>query len=34
MFRFFYKYLQDKEFTEEEENYMKELWENLRKEDD
>mgnify|MGYP000174814701 FL=1 len=34
MFRVFYKEFQDKEFTEEEENYMKELWEDLRKEDD
>ena len=34
MFRVFYKEFQDKEFTEEEEDYMKELWEDLRKEDD
>ena len=34
MFRVFYKEFQDKEFTEEEEDYMKELWDDLRKEDD
>lgn len=34
MFRVFYKEFHDKEFTEEEENYMKKLWESLRKEED
>lgn len=34
MFRVFYKEFQDKEFTQEEENYMKTLWESLRKEED
>ncbi len=34
MFRTFYKEFQDREFTEEEEDYMKKLWATLQKEED
>lgn len=32
MFRIFYKEMQEKEFTKEEEDYMKELWDEVRRE--
>ena len=33
MFRVFYKEFQEKEWTAEEETYMKKIWEELQKED-